>query len=164
MADLLVGVWDGNFDGSPNRHLVGRDLAGPLLFDILDAVAMELRPAEEAAPPPELKRIEVCPLSGQSVSRWCPHRKQGWIIPGVSPIQTCRLHKPISIAPASGLRKCPEDEAGGGQRLFWFVDDIGGGGGGGGLGVLHCDRFSRKPTPTWLLSELRGLFLLNYFH
>jgi len=126
IGDLLVGVWAGNFDGSPNRHLVGRELAGPLLFDILDAVALERPAVADAAPPPGLKRIEVCPLSGQPVSRWCPHRKLGWIIPGVSPIQACNLHKPISIAPASGLRKCPEDEAGGEIRVaeFWDSDEL----------------------------------------
>ena len=59
-GDLLVGVWLGNFDGTPNRHLVGRDLAGPLLFGILEALRLE-RPgdANRPAPPPGLKAVEI---------------------------------------------------------------------------------------------------------
>jgi penicillin-binding protein 1C len=126
MGDWLVGVWVGNFDGSPNRHLVGRELAGPLLFDILDAIAIE-RPAAAGEPlPPGLKRIAVCPQSGQPVSRWCPHGKDGWIIPGVSPIKTCTLHRPIRINPANGLRLCPEDNGPGETRVaeFWDSDEL----------------------------------------
>ncbi|NOV30178.1 penicillin-binding protein 1C [Methylomonas sp. ZR1] len=126
MGDLLVGVWAGNFDGSPNRHLVGRELLGPLLFDILDAVAMERPSPVDKIPPPGLKRIEICPLSGQPVSDWCPHRKEGWIIPGVSPIKTCTLHRSIRINPANGLRKCPEDDTPGETRVaeFWDSDEL----------------------------------------
>lgn len=126
MGDWLVGVWAGNFDGSPNSHLVGRDLVGPLLFDVLDAIAIE-RPVTVAdAPPSGLKRIEVCTLSGQPVSSWCPHSKTGWIIPGVSPIQACTLHRPIRINPANGLRQCPEDDSPAETRVaeFWDSDEL----------------------------------------
>ncbi len=126
MGDWLVGVWVGNFDGSPNRHLVGRELAGPLLFDLLDAIAIERPVAEADPPPPGLKRIAICPQSGQPVSQWCPHGKEGWIIPGVSPIKTCALHKPIRINPANGLRLCPEDDSPGEIRVgeFWDSDEL----------------------------------------
>lgn len=126
MGDWLVGVWAGNFDGSPNSHLVGRDLAGPLLFDILDAIAIERPVAEPEPPPAGLKRIEVCALSGQPVSQWCPHTKQGWIIPGISPIKSCALHRPIRINPANGLRRCPEDQSPAETRVaeFWDSDEL----------------------------------------
>lgn len=126
MDDLLVGVWAGNFDGSPNRHLVGRDLVGPLLFDILDAIAIEHRfNPNPAQPLPGLKRIEICPLSGQPVSPWCPHGKSGWIIAGVSPIKTCTIHRQIHVNPATGLRLCPDD-AQGETRVaeFWDSDEL----------------------------------------
>jgi len=127
MGDLLVGVWAGNFDGSPNRHLVGRELVGPLLFGVLDAIAME-RPiaVSDAQSPTGLKRIEICPLSGQPVSPWCPRGKTGWIIPGVSPIKTCTLHRQIRINPANGLRLCPDDQRQGETRVaeFWDSDEL----------------------------------------
>ena len=126
MGDWLVGTWAGNFDGSPNSHLVGRDLAGPLLFDILEAIAIE-RPVAAAEPPPAgLKRIEVCTLSGQAVSQWCPHSKAGWVIPGISPIKSCALHRPIRINPSTGLRQCPEDQGQAETRVveFWDSDEL----------------------------------------
>ncbi len=125
MGDWLAGVWLGNFDGSPNRQLVGRDLAGPLLFGILEAVSQE-RPGggSKPTPPPGLKAVEVCPLSGALRSPWCPHGKSGWIIPGVSPIKTCAVHRQVFINPANGLRQCRGDEGHSQPQVaeFWDSD------------------------------------------
>jgi len=124
-GDLLAGVWVGNFDGAPNRQLVGRELAGPLLFGILEAVGQE-RPGDltRPAPPPGLKAVEICPLSGALRSPWCPHGKTGWIIPGVSPIKTCAVHRQIFVNPANGLRLCRGEEARGQPQVaeFWDSD------------------------------------------
>lgn len=126
-GDLLVGVWLGNFDGTPNRQLVGRELAGPLLFGLLEAIALE-RPANKArpAPPPGLKSVEVCPVSGALRSPWCPHGKSGWIIPGVSSIRYCTVHRQIHVDPATGLRLCRGDEDRGQPRVaeFWDSDEL----------------------------------------
>jgi len=126
-GDLIVGVWVGNFDARPNRHLVGRELAGPLLFNILDAIAMEHQTARPSSSPPDnLKRIEICPLSGMPISPWCPHGKFGWIIPGVSPIKTCTIHRQIKINPKTGLRLCPDDKTPGTNHVaeFWDGDEL----------------------------------------
>lgn len=125
MGDLLAGVWVGNFDGTPNRHLVGRDLAGPLLFGLLEAVGQEFPvDTRRPQPPPGLKQVEICPLSGALRSPWCPHGKTGWIIPGVSPLKACAVHRPVHINPANGLRLCPGDEHLGQAEIaeFWDSD------------------------------------------
>jgi penicillin-binding protein 1C len=126
-GDLLAGVWLGNFDGTPNRQLVGRELAGPLLFSILEAVGLE-RPGDgfRPLPPPGLKSVEICPVSGVLRSPWCPHGKKGWIIPGVSPIGYCTVHRQIHVDPASGLRLCRGEEARGRPRVaeFWDSDEL----------------------------------------
>ena len=126
-GDLLIGVWAGNFDGSPNRHLVGRELVGPLLFDILDAISVEHQwSSTDSKPLPGLKRIEICPLSGQPVSPWCPHGKSGWIIPGISPLKTCAIHRQIRINRANGLRLCQGDKHPGEDHIaeFWDSDEL----------------------------------------
>ena len=124
-GDLLVGVWVGNFDGTANRQFVGRQLAGPLLFSILEAVSQE-RPQNMTTPlpPPGLKSVEICPLSGALRSPWSPHGKSGWIIPGVSPIKTCTVHRQIFVDPATGLRLCRGDESRGKPVIaeFWDSD------------------------------------------
>ncbi|MFI3155140.1 MAG: penicillin-binding protein 1C [Methylococcaceae bacterium] len=125
VGDLLVGVWIGNFDGTANRQLVGRELAGPLLFGILEAVSQE-RPRDmtRPLPPPGLKRVEICPLSGALRSPWCPQGKTGWIIPGVSPIKMSAVHRQIHLDPATGLRLCRGDESRGKSQVaeFWDSD------------------------------------------
>lgn len=127
MGDWLVGAWVGNFDGAANRHLVGRDMAGPLLFGLLDAIRLE-HPMHTArpVPPPGLKAVEICPLSGALRSPWCPHGKTGWIIPGVSPMKTCTVHRQIHVDPATGLRLCRGDEPRGRPRIaeFWDSDAL----------------------------------------
>lgn len=126
-GDLLAGVWLGNFDGTPNRWLVGRQLAGPLLFAILEAVALERPEAgTRPVPPPGLKSVEICPVSGALRSPWCPHGKKGWIIRGVSPIRQCTVHRLIYVDPASGLRLCRGDEARGRPQVaeFWDSDEL----------------------------------------
>ncbi|WP_157817984.1 penicillin-binding protein 1C [Candidatus Thiodictyon syntrophicum] len=125
MGDWLAGVWVGNFDGAPNRHLVGRDLAGPLLFSILEAVGQEVPgDGSQPAPPPGLKAVEICPVSGALRSPWCPHGKTGWIIPGVSPIATCTVHRQVFINPGNGLRRCRGEEGGSEAQVaeFWDSD------------------------------------------
>jgi len=125
MGDWLAGVWVGNFDGTANRALVGREMAGPLLFGILEAVGQEW-PAGQARreAPPGLKEVEICPVSGALRSPWCPHGKTGWIIPGVSPLKTCEVHREIHVNPATGLRLCRGEESQGKPQVaeFWDSD------------------------------------------
>jgi penicillin-binding protein 1C len=126
-GDYLIGVWAGNFDGSANRHLIGRELMGPLLFDLFDALAVEHRGStRDDKPPTKLQRIEICALSGRPISPWCPHAKSGWIIPGVSPLKTCTIHRQIHINPATGLRMCAGDNGPSLQRIaeFWDSDEL----------------------------------------
>ena len=38
VGPYVLGVWIGNFDGTPNANFIGRDAAGPLFFQIVDAL------------------------------------------------------------------------------------------------------------------------------
>jgi penicillin-binding protein 1C len=59
---FVLGVWAGNFDGTPNPALVGRETAGPLFFRIVDALAATGESLAPAAPPPGVARASVCAL------------------------------------------------------------------------------------------------------
>ena len=107
----VVGVWVGNFDATPNPNFVGRDAAGPLLFSVIDGLRAEQPlPPAQSLPARNLKRVEICPISGALRSPHCPHSKEGWIIPGVSPIAPCAVHREVFIDSATGLRLCSTKE------------------------------------------------------
>lgn len=108
----VLAVWVGNFDGRSNPAFVGRSCAGPLLFQIVDAMRATGRAhATRHDPPPNanLRRVEFCAVSGQLPTAACAHRVTDWFIPGVSPISECEIHREILIDVATGLRVNSDD-------------------------------------------------------
>lgn len=108
----VIAVWIGNFDGKRNAAFVGRTAAAPLLFQMIDGLrAMEPARPQPHLPPPELnlKRVEFCAVSGQLPTAYCPHRTEGWFIPGISPISTCDVHREVLVDASTGLRVAQDD-------------------------------------------------------
>ena len=108
----VLAVWVGNFDGSGNPAFIGRTCAGPLLFQIMDAMragGRVRRTPHEPPPGANLKRVEFCAVSGQLATPVCKHRASGWFIPGISPITTCDVHREVLVDAASGLRVAVDD-------------------------------------------------------
>jgi len=108
-GDYVVAVWVGNFNGQGNPVFIGRTAAGPLLFDIFQAI----NPAngwqiDHGVAPHQLnlKKIAVCTNTGDLPGRYCPSTTQSWFIPGVSPIKVSTVHRAIPIDKKSGLRHC----------------------------------------------------------
>jgi penicillin-binding protein 1C len=108
----VLAVWIGNFDGKRNATFIGRTAAAPLLFQMIDGLRTR-EPArfEPHLPPPELnlKRVEFCTVSGQLPTAFCPHRTEGWFIPGISPIGTCDVHREVLVDASTGLRVAQDD-------------------------------------------------------
>src|SRR5256714_8948913 len=103
----VLAVWIGNFDGKRNAAFIGRTAAAPLLFQMIDGLrAMEPSRPQPHLPPPELnlKRIEFCAVSGQLPTAFCPHRTERWLIPCISPIATCDLHRAVLVYASTALR------------------------------------------------------------
>jgi penicillin-binding protein 1C len=108
----VLAVWVGNFDGHRNAAFVGRTCAGPLLFQIIDAMRVQgrARPRPLAAPTDaNLKRVEFCAVTGQLPTAACTHCVTGWFIPGVSPIMSCDVHREILVDIETGLRVSSDD-------------------------------------------------------
>jgi penicillin-binding protein 1C len=108
----VLAVWIGNFDGRGNPAFVGRTAAAPLLFQIIDSLrASWPEPNEPHLPPPgaNLKRVEVCAVSGDLPEPSCTQHIEGWFIPGVSPIKTCNIHREVLVDVVSGLRVPVDD-------------------------------------------------------
>jgi penicillin-binding protein 1C len=101
----VLCVWLGNFSGEGNNAFIGRLTATPLQFSIIDALLAELPPARQIPPmPPGVSLVEVCAVSGDIPGDDCSQRVETWFIPGVSPINRCRIHRRILIDTRTGFR------------------------------------------------------------
>lgn len=119
---FALGVWIGNFDGAPNPAFVGRDVAGPLFFSIVDALRAAGEPGGLPPPPNPIAVVtgEVCVLSGAVSTVFCPGRKQTSFIRGRSPIAACSIHREIAVDARTGLRACPNRIAGVRREVYEF--------------------------------------------
>jgi len=103
----VLCVWLGNFSGEGNSAFIGRFSAAPLAFSIIDAILAEIPNEKLFAQrplPPEVKAVQVCAVSGDIPSDDCPQFKETLFIPGVSPINRCRIHRKVYIDTRTGYR------------------------------------------------------------
>ncbi len=86
-----VGVWVGNFDGSPMRKVSGISGAAPVLRE----VALKLKELYGSVPfrrPLNLRSARVCAESGLLYSALCPSVIEELFLPGKMPPAVCGLH------------------------------------------------------------------------
>jgi penicillin-binding protein 1C len=109
VGPFVIVVWVGNFDGSPNPALIGGEAAGPLLFNLIDAMkAAHLMPElPPPAVPTRLRKVDVCLSSGALPTIWCPRRGSSWFIPGVSPIEVDTVYRPVWVNKITQKPVCP---------------------------------------------------------
>jgi penicillin-binding protein 1C len=103
----VLCVWLGNFSGEGNSAFIGRLSAAPLGFSIIDAILAEIpndKLLSRRLLPPEVKAVQVCAVSGDIPSDDCPQLIDTLFIPGVSPINRCRIHRKIYIDTRTGYR------------------------------------------------------------
>lgn len=122
----VLAVWVGNFDGTGNPAFVGRTLAAPLLFEIVNEIVLRDPAAriQDTAIPPGLIKTDVCSVSGFLRGPHCPQSAAAWFIPGKSPIKSCDIHRIVTLDVKSGLRVPPGATAGGREEVyeFWSSD------------------------------------------
>jgi penicillin-binding protein 1C len=103
----VLCVWLGNFSGEGNSAFIGRLSAAPLGFSITDAILAEI-PREnifaQRRMPPEVKAVQVCAVSGDMPCDDCLQLVETYFIPGVSPINRCRIHRKVYIDTRTGYR------------------------------------------------------------
>jgi len=103
----VLCVWLGNFSGEGNSAFIGRLSAAPLCFSIIDAILADTPDANLLPPrplPPEVAAVQVCAVSGDIANDDCPQLTETLFIPGVSPINRCRIHRRIYIDTRTGYR------------------------------------------------------------
>lgn len=104
----IVGVWIGNFDGTPNPSFVGRTAAAPLFFEIIRTLQKndDFSKYTLSSKGLNVAQIDICLPTGDIVNADCPSRVKSWFIPGVSPIKLSGVHRRIPIDKKTGLRAC----------------------------------------------------------
>jgi penicillin-binding protein 1C len=107
-------VWLGNFDSTPSVHLVGSDAAGPLLFDLLEAVGPRGRTSvqEDGGPPRDLTLVEVCAYSGHLPTDACTQRREVYARRSAVPTKPCPYHQRVEVDVRTGLSVSPVCRAG----------------------------------------------------
>lgn len=114
-------VWLGNFDNTPSASLVGADAAGPLLFDLLEALAARAEERWEEPPPADLVPVEVCAYSGRLPGPACPLRKKVLAPAHSVPTEACPYHVAVDVDERTGLALTPECRGGRAYRTESFV-------------------------------------------
>jgi penicillin-binding protein 1C len=103
----VLCVWLGNFSGEGNSAFIGRLSSAPLGFSIIDAILADTPDARllpQRPLPKEVTTVEVCAVSGDISNDDCPQLAETLFIPGVSPINRCRIHRRIYIDTRTGYR------------------------------------------------------------
>lgn len=107
-SEHTVVVWLGNFDNRSSVDLVGAEAAGPLLFDLLEALADRAAPPLPESWPRNLKTVRVCSYSGHLPTAACPRSREVLAVADHVPTARCPYHVAVDIDLASGLALSPE--------------------------------------------------------
>lgn len=90
--EYAVGLWLGNPDGRASPSLIGFESAAPLLNEIFRRIYPR-GDSPRFEPPEGLKKRVVCSITGLPPNHYCPSRRMGYYIPGVTPSGICRVHQ-----------------------------------------------------------------------
>lgn len=92
--EYVVGVWVGNADGEGRPELTGVKTAGPILFDVFNAL-----PATSWFPEPiyELEKIAVCSKSGYRAGQYCEKRDAISVPKTALNTEICPYHRLVHL-------------------------------------------------------------------
>ncbi|GAK59188.1 membrane carboxypeptidase [Candidatus Vecturithrix granuli] len=92
--DYTIGIWVGNFDGSPMRKVSGITGAAPIYRDVMLTLYRDHPPMSLLdSPPPGIVTARICPLSGDLVAENCPHGLEEFFLEGTEPTEPCKMHQ-----------------------------------------------------------------------
>ncbi len=97
--EYTVGVWAGNFDGSPTHHVMSTEGATPLLRATYTAIAARYGNPTAPSRPDTIVSADICPLSGKRPGPYCEHHKRELFIAGHVPEETCDWHQMVCGQP-----------------------------------------------------------------
>jgi penicillin-binding protein 1C len=106
-GQTVIVVWVGHSDGRSNPSFEGRGIAAPLMSELFHRTnALQPLPP----PPSQVRKVELCAVTGMIPCEHCRHRTTGWVLAGVSPIVPCDLHRLVWVDQRTGMRVAPRDD------------------------------------------------------
>lgn len=93
--EYTVGVWAGNFDGSPTHHVMSTEGATPLVRATYTAIAARFGDPTAVPRPAAIVGAEICPVSGKRAGPHCEHGKRELFVAGHVPEETCDWHQVV---------------------------------------------------------------------
>ncbi|MEM7028320.1 MAG: transglycosylase domain-containing protein [Chloroflexota bacterium] len=99
---FVTGVWVGNADNEPMRHVSGITGAAPIWRDVMTAIHKD-RPKQAFAIPEGLTTETVCALNGLLPSEGCRYTLDEIFITGTQPSQQDDWHRLATIDRRTGL-------------------------------------------------------------
>jgi len=107
-SDYTVGVWVGNFDGTPMQRVSGITGAAPIYRDIMLYLYHLHDPSNLFGNPPEgIVSARICPLSGKLAGNDCPHSIEEMFLEGTEPGEFCQMHQAYWVDSRDGLLTSP---------------------------------------------------------
>ncbi len=113
-----VGVWAGNADGRPAPGLVGARTAGPVMFDIFNALPSS--PWFDEPGTGEYAYAEVCRRSGRLKGRFCDECDSLIVPAACLRSRICPYHRPVPVT-ADGRNRLSSPSEGGVVRNFFVL-------------------------------------------
>lgn len=95
--EWTIAVWVGNFDGEGNANLSGARCAGPLLFDIFNALPKNVEQSWFEKPQVDFVPAEVCLDTGFLAGPHCEKRIIVDVPRHMKPMKMCPYHQSIYV-------------------------------------------------------------------
>jgi membrane carboxypeptidase/penicillin-binding protein PbpC len=105
--DFVTGVWAGNADNEPMRHVSGITGAAPIWHDVMEAIHKN-RPVHHFARPDGLNLVTVCSANGLLPSEGCHRTLDEIFVAGTEPRQTDNWYQLATIDRRNGLLAGPD--------------------------------------------------------
>lgn len=140
----VLAVWIGNFNNQGNPAFIGKEIAAPLFFEIVNAIQAQAGPLPRMQKYPDrmhLTRVDVCKASGMLPTRYCTDTEKVWFIPGKSPIKTDTIYREVAIDMRTGLRTCHFDQHTRFEIYEFWSSDL--------LKIFKCAGIARRIPPPY---------------
>jgi len=103
--EYTIAVWVGNFDGESNKNLSGANSAGPILFDLLEALPTKPNNWFELVEM-DFREMEICSVSGFRASKNCPDTDLVNAPYGMKSMKSCDYHQTKYLSDNLDLQTC----------------------------------------------------------